>query len=136
MDVRQMLLARRPEGEGPGTVLARCIEEALSCAQACTACADACLAEPALAGLRGCIRANLDCANICSTAGLIATRQTGGNLTLVIEVLNACALACRLCGDECERHAGKRDYCRICALACRRCEEACGEAIAALREGW
>jgi len=136
MDVRQMLATHLPGGEHPSGSLARCIEEAYSCAQACTACADACLGEPALAGLRECIRSNLDCANICNATGAIATRQTGGNMILVIEVINACALACRLCGDECERHAGRLSYCRICAVACRRCEEACSEAITALREGY
>jgi hypothetical protein len=44
-------------------------------------------------------------------------------------MLETCALACRLCGEECERHAGKHEHCRICAESCRRCEQACREAI-------
>jgi hypothetical protein len=34
-------------------------------------------------------------------------------------------LACRLCADECERHAGRHEHCRLCAQACRTCEHAC-----------
>ena len=36
--------------------------------------------------------------------------------------------ACRLCAEECERHAAKMQHCRICGEACRRCERACQDA--------
>jgi hypothetical protein len=40
-------------------------------------------------------------------------------------MLEACAEACRICAEECERHAGDHEHCRVCAEACRRCEQAC-----------
>jgi len=46
--------------------------------------------------------------------------------------LQACALACRTCGDECEAHAEMHEHCRICAEACRECEEACTQLLATM----
>ena len=133
MHVHQMS-ATHPEARGnPDDALLQCIEECYACAQACTSCADACLAEETVADLRQCIRLNLDCADHCGAAGRIATRHTGGIRNLTIETLNACALACRLCADECARHAEPLEHCRICADACNRCEEACSAAIRSMR---
>ncbi len=129
------IIAAHPDVCGNVNVaLLRCLEACHSCAQACTACADACLAEEAVAALRDCIRLTLDCADLCATIGRIATRGTGVNGALLAEILNTCALVCRFCGAECDRHARRHEHCRICAEACRRCAEACGEAIRALRE--
>jgi hypothetical protein len=47
-------------------------------------------------------------------------------------MLEACAAACKSCGDECDRHAARHEHCRVCAQACRVCEEACREAIASV----
>jgi hypothetical protein len=44
-------------------------------------------------------------------------------------MLEACITACRLCGTECQRHAGHREHCRVCAESCRRCEAACQSAL-------
>ena len=67
----------------------------------------------------------LDCADVCSATGVIATRRTGSNEALIVSMLGTCEQACRLCAVECERHAGHMEHCRICAEACRRCEAAC-----------
>ena len=32
--------------------------------------------------------------------------------------------------EECEKHAGMHEHCRICAEACRRCEQACDQLLA------
>jgi hypothetical protein len=109
--------------------LIRCIEECFSCAQSCISCADACLVEDMVAQLRQCIRFNLDCADICNAAGTVAIRRTGSNEECIVAMLEACALACRLCGEECDRHADQHEHCRICAQSCRSCEQACREAI-------
>jgi len=133
----QRMIATHPEARRvPDQALLHCIEECYACAQACTSCADACLAEEAVHDLRQCIRINLDCADHCGAAGRIATRHTSGNQHLLIETLNACALACRFCADECERHAGTMEHCRICADACNRGEEACSAAIRSLRRSY
>ena len=76
--------------------------------------------------LTRCIRLDLDCADLCGATGAILSRQTATEPQLVQAALEACATACRLCGDECEVHAQHgMDHCRVCAEACRRCEQAC-----------
>ena len=82
------------------------------------------------------VRKYLDCADLCAATGRMATRRTGGNQHLLVEMLNACALACRLCGDECARHAERMEHCRVCAEACNRCEEACSAAIRWIRNAY
>lgn len=113
-------------------VLARCIEACFACAQTCTACADACLGEEMVAELAKCVRSNLDCADICETTGRVLSRHTGYDANLTRAIVQACAMACKSCGDECTLHAGRHEHCRVCAEACRRCEAACRELLAAL----
>jgi hypothetical protein len=112
--------------------LLRCVDECFDCAATCTSCADACLGEKDVQGLVRCVRLNLDCADVCEAAGRILTRQTEPDLVLLRAAIEACAAACRSCGEECERHAAHHDHCRICAEACRRCEQACDELVATI----
>ena len=120
----------------PATVdrrlLEACITACGECAQTCAACADACLAEQQVAELRRCIRLNLDCADVCDATGRVLLRQTEPDWGLIRSQLEACAQACRVCGEECERHAGHHEHCRVCAESCRRCAQACEELLAAL----
>jgi Domain of Unknown Function (DUF326) len=113
-------------------VLSRCIDECSDCAASCTSCADADLAEPDVEDLVRCIRLCLDCSDICTTTGRIATRQTGADASVLRASVEACATTCRVCGDECERHAAHHEHCRLCAESCRRCEEACRALLAVL----
>jgi len=113
-------------------VLIRCIDECSDCAASCTSCADADLAEPDVQDLVRCIRLCVDCSDICTTTGRIATRQTAADAGVLRASVEACATACRVCGDECERHAAHHEHCRLCAESCRRCEEACRALLAAL----
>ena len=113
--------------------LIACIEACVDCAQACTACADACLAESTLAELVRCVRTDLDCADVCETTGRVVSRQTYYDADVTRTILQACAQACKTCGDECEKHAAMHEHCRICAEACRRCEQACNDLLAAMR---
>ncbi|MDT0443393.1 MULTISPECIES: four-helix bundle copper-binding protein [unclassified Streptomyces] len=112
--------------------LIRCIEECAACAQACTACADACLSEAEVADLAKCIRTDLDCADICETTGRVLSRHTGYDANITRAQLQACATVCAACADECGRHAGTHEHCRVCAEACRRCEQACNDLLATL----
>lgn len=50
--------------------LGSCIEACTACAQACTTCIDDRLSDNMDYQLRGCISADLDCADICSTTAL------------------------------------------------------------------
>jgi hypothetical protein len=130
----QEMIRTHPDVRGDtNDALIRCIEECYDCAQACTSCADACLGEDMVKDLRQCIRLDLDCADICAVVGAIATRRTGSNEDVIRRVLQACEAACRLCAEECERHARQHEHCRVCAEACRRCERACREALQSMQ---
>ena len=129
MHVSEMLDTSPTPAVVEKTSLVRCIEACFDCAQSCTSCADACLGEEMVAQLTQCIRLNLDCADICTAAGHIASRRTGSNEPIIQSVLKACEEACRLCAEECERHASMHEHCRICAESCRRCEQACQAAL-------
>ncbi|PPD46126.1 MAG: four-helix bundle copper-binding protein [Methylocystis sp.] len=126
----EQIISTHPQVQGNvNHALAQCIEECFDCAQSCASCADACLGEQMVRNLTQCIRLNLDCADICVAAGFIATRRTGSNEALIRTALEGCAMACKICGDECDRHAQHHEHCRICAESCRRCEEACRDAL-------
>src|SRR3954470_23868517 len=85
-------------GLDPSRVRA-CIDASAACAQACTACADACLSEQFLAGFRTYIRSGLDCADVCHATGRVLSRHTSNGVTVTRAVLEACAAACKACGD-------------------------------------
>ena len=126
----QAMISTHPDVAGSvNDTLVRCIEECLSCAQSCVVCADACLAEPMVEQLRQCIRLNLDCADVCEATGKLASRRTGSNPELLRQMIETCAAACRRCGEECARHAGEHQHCRVCADACRSCEDACRKVL-------
>jgi hypothetical protein len=113
------------------SALAACIDACFDCAQTCTACADACLSEQMVAEMVKCIRTNLDCADVCDATGRVLSRHTGYDANLTRAVLEACAQACKSCGDECGGHTHMQ-HCQVCAEACRRCEQACRQLISAL----
>ncbi|WP_433319883.1 four-helix bundle copper-binding protein [Micromonospora chersina] len=112
--------------------LAATIDALRSCAQACTACADACLSEDMVAELTKCIRTNLDCADVCDTTARVLSRHTGYDANVSRSLLEACATACKSCGDECAAHAGMHEHCRVCADSCRACEKACRDLLAVM----
>ena len=134
MTLAAQMLETYPAGLGDidRQQLADCIEACYECAQACTACADACLSEDMLAELAKCIRTDLDCADICEATGRVLSRHTGYDANLTRTLLEACAVACKSCGDECDSHAGMHEHYRVCAQACRRCEQACRDLIASI----
>lgn len=128
MHARDMI-STHPDVKGQvSKPLIDCIEACFSCAQTCTSCADACLAEAKVAELRQCIRLDLDCADICMATGLLASRRAGSNQEVLRAMIETCALACRICAQECEKHAGHHAHCKVCAAECRHCEQACAAA--------
>jgi hypothetical protein len=129
MHVEQMIAAHPAAAAGRSDSLTRCIEACFDCAQACTACADACLAEPTVGDLIACIRLDLDCGDVCMTTGRVLSRHTAGHAALKWQLLETCAGFCRLCAEECDRHASHHEHCRICADACRACERACHQVM-------
>jgi hypothetical protein len=132
----QQMIATHPHVRGStNDGLVRAIDVTADCGLICTSCADACLGEAMVAELTQCIRLNLDCADVCAATASIATRRTGSNESLIKSMLEVCADACRVCGEECERHAEMHQHCRICADTCRQCEQACREAAASITPG-
>jgi Domain of Unknown Function (DUF326) len=122
----QQIISTHPRVRGStNDALVRCIEECYDCSQVCTACADACLGEDKVKDLTQCIRLCLDCADVCAATGSLASRRTGANEILLKTMLDACAQACQLCGEECTKHASMHQHCKVCAEACKRCEQAC-----------
>lgn len=112
--------------------LAGTIDALIECAEACTACADACLSESSVAELTKCVRTNLDCADVCGTTARVLSRHTGYDANISRTLLEACAMVCKSCGDECASHASMHEHCRVCAEACRACERACLDLLAAM----
>ena len=132
MHIGDMIL-NHPHNRGTvSPAIIECVEACSDCAATCSACADACLGEATVAELIACIRLDLDCADICAATGAVAVRGTGRHEVTLGRLLEACAEACRRCGDECAKHAEMHEHCRICAAACRRCEQACRDLKKAL----
>jgi hypothetical protein len=119
---------RRPEKD---LQLVADVHERLSaCMDSCLICADACLAEDMVKELVRCIRLNQDCADVCrATLGIMA-RMTDPDGQLLRAQLQACIEACRICGEECEKHAEMHEHCRLCADECRQCEASCSRLLA------
>ncbi len=132
----QEIISKHPHVRGnTNDALIRCIEECYDCAQTCTACADACLGEERVKELIQCIRMCLDCADVCAATGSLASRCTGSDEVLLKTMLDACAQACQLCGEECTKHAKMHEHCRVSAEECKRCEQACQAAGPTLSPG-
>jgi hypothetical protein len=121
----------RPYGDV--NALVECIQACFDCAQACTADVDADLAEQNIQAMIRCIRLCLDCADLCLATGRILSRQTAFDPTAARASVQASALACKVCGDECQEHAKHgMAHCQTCLEACRRCEQACNVLLASL----
>jgi hypothetical protein len=113
--------------------LVQCIQACFDCAQACTADADADLGEQQVQAMTHCIRLCLDCADVCQATGRVLSRQIAFNPATARAILQACALTCKVCGDECQHHAQHGiAHCQTCMEACRRCEQACNTLLAHL----
>ncbi|HEX6357948.1 four-helix bundle copper-binding protein [Actinophytocola sp.] len=112
--------------------LAVAIDALIACAETCTSCADACLSEKSVADLTKCIRANMDCADVCEATARVLSRHTGYDANISRALLAACVTVCGSCGDECGSHAAMHEHCRVCAEACRNCEQACRDLLAAI----
>jgi hypothetical protein len=113
-------------------VVLRCIDACLDCTASCTGCSDADLAENDVRDLVRCIRLCLDCADACDATGRIVTRQTEPDLGLIRAMVEACATACLVCAEECDRHAAHHEHCRLCAEVCRSCKDACDDLLATI----
>jgi hypothetical protein len=131
MRVREMLNVHPRPISVDRDLLVRCIEDCADCRATCTSCADADLGEPDVLEMVRCIRLCLDCADQCDATERIVIRQTDPDVGLISAKLEVCLVACRVCAEECDRHAAQHEHCRICADVCRRCEASCADLLAA-----
>ena len=113
---------RRRPAEGQVETVRALVE----CAQVCNACAEISLAEADVVALTECVRRCLDCAEICTAAAQVLTR---GPSVEAYALLNVAAQMCRRCADECGKHAGHHEHCRICMTVCLSAERACWEFV-------
>jgi len=127
------MLETHPQPSTYASNVARCSDLCFACVEACLACADACLSEPRVERLTSCIRLNLDCADVCAATGSVVVRIGRVGPQPLQAQLAACAEACRVCAEECRRHAEMHAHCGICAEACEACRRACEEVMVAMR---
>jgi uncharacterized membrane protein len=130
--VHQMFASHPNPASDAGEEAFAVVAATAECAATCTTCADACLEEDDPAALRSCIRANLDCAELCAVTGRLIARPGTQDPATLRATLEACATACRACAAECDRHAGTMKHCAICAEACKACARACDRMKSAL----
>lgn len=126
----EMINANPSRSVVQGDLLADCIEACMVCSQVCIACADACLGEPNPQELARCIRLNLDCADVCTAAERLVSRQHKPDTELLRMQMQACIHACQVCAVECEAHQSEHEHCRVCAEQCRRTEQVCRQMLA------
>ena len=130
---RQMLDTYSRTFNADAGLLAAAIDALSDCVQACNADNAADLGEQNVSEMVKCIRLCLDCADICTAAAAVTSRQTDYDANVTRPLLEACVAICKSCGDECERHARHHAHCRVCEQACRRCEQACRELLDVLK---
>ena len=132
MNVADLINAHPNKPTRHMNVIVACVKACYGCSESCIICADACLSEERLKELVRCIRTDLDCAAICEVTGQLVARQTETDVRILRKQLEACVVGCRICGEECEKHARMHDHCRLCAESCRACEQACSDVLAIL----
>ena len=130
---RQLLDTYAGTGIVDAGVLAAAIDALSDCAQACKGDIDADLSEQNVADMVTCVRLCLDCADVCTAAIGVTSRQASYDANVTRPLLQACIAICKSCGDECGRHASHHEHCRACEQACRRCEQACRELLDAMK---
>jgi hypothetical protein len=103
------------------------------CAKACDDCArhcETCAAHCASLLVEGrkehhrTLRLCLDCAAFCQAASSI-TAKDGPMSDLICK---SCAEACKMCGDECDKHPAD-PIMKRCAEECHKCEKACRDMV-------
>ncbi len=105
----------------------------MDCAKACNDCqreCDSCARHCALRVADGkkehmkTLATCTDCAEICSTASHVASRQG----PMAVLICDACAKSCDTCGEACGTFKDD-DHMKLCAEACKKCAAACREMI-------
>lgn len=133
--LNHQIIAEHPAPLLHNQVLVECINACYDCAHACMSCADACLAEDDVSELRSCIQTDWNCADLCHATARVLSRQTEGNIGLLVAQLKCCREACEICARECARHGDKHRHCAMCADTCEVCAETCRELLKTAESG-
>ena len=128
MSIRKMIALHPNAREHVNQPLGDAVHHLMYCAKMCLSCADSCLAETM--DMTQCIRLCFDCSDICEATARLASRRTGDDQPVLIELLELCARMCVSCAAECERH--DHEHCRLCAQMCRECAVDCAKAAESL----
>ncbi|TCI69192.1 MULTISPECIES: four-helix bundle copper-binding protein [unclassified Exiguobacterium] len=95
------------------------LETLRDCVETCNYCLESCLEEYDVKMMVDCIRLDRECAAICSFLAEAMTRDSA----FVPELARACAVVCKACAQECEKH--KHAHCQECARVCVQCASMC-----------
>ncbi|TCI30059.1 four-helix bundle copper-binding protein [Exiguobacterium sp. SL-10] len=95
------------------------LETLHDCVETCNYCLESCLEEHDVKMMVDCIRLDRECAAICSFLAEAMTRDSA----FVPELARACAVVCKACAQECEKH--KHEHCQECARVCFECASMC-----------
>ena len=96
------------------------------CLGECNNCFEACLMEDDVKKMRACIRADNDCATICTNVLAYKGRED----FLDIDLIRLCENSCLACGNICKEHEDM-DHCQKCAKACFDCAKVCNDYVKA-----
>lgn len=112
---------------------AECMDACLDTAQTCLVSADACVEEDAVAELRECLRAEQDCAAVCTATAAVLARlgfpAPADGRPVLLPLLEACRAASQACREACEKHTDAYEHCAVAAESAARCEQACSELL-------
>jgi hypothetical protein len=113
-----------------GKVFAACAMACADCSNSCASCYHHCAGLVA-AGKKGHARTMIlcnDCAEVCSTAAKLTSRQS----PFAVIVCETCAKTCDECGAACAKFSDDK-HMTDCARACKDCATACREMIKHLK---
>ena len=116
----------RDGGHKHNDALDRCAKRCSECARECDSCFHHCAGlvtggkKEHAAAMHLCV----DCAELCTTAGRLVSRQS----PLTDVACEACARACDACAAACEKFPAD-EHMTQCAAACRECAKTCREMV-------
>lgn len=120
----QMMEMQTAESSMPGMdmkLMAECIEACSACEQACTMCASCMMGDGTAIHMEMC----MNTADMCNTMMRMMLRPSGMMMDSMVRMLDATMMQCRMCADECMKHADMHEDCRVCAEACSQAAMAC-----------
>lgn len=103
--------------------LAAAIDAMLECEEATTACAAAMVTEDDVRAMQDAIIRDLNCVDVVGATRRVVSR--GADTALLSSQLEACVMACEHSAEQCAKHAGHHEHCRMCSAATRKCAQAC-----------